>query len=1234
MSATSASPPQGSPSNLAGALDQGNFKGQSQKGSSLQSFLASLAVAALIFTVEFILFIIIKGRFSRIYQPRTFLVPEKERTKAPPQGFLSWLLPVFKTSNSDFIQKCGLDAYFFLRYLRTLLKIFVPLAFVILPALLPLNKIGGKGTQNGYNVTGLDQLSWGNVSPSKTNRYWAHLLLAILVVAYTCFIFFDELRGYIRLRQAYLTSPQHRLRASATTVLVTAIPRKWLSVEALEGLYDVFPGGIRNIWINRNFDDLSDKVKLRDKYALELESAETELIKKAKKAQMKRAEAEAKRSGQRKSKAERKKQIEMDDARGAQMAQSGGTAAGNPHQVRHTLREAIKDQDDSPSEHSPTREGGNSSIPILGAGLETVGHGFERLGQNVLGGLRKAGKGFDERLNPAQGLVLDESPPSLPAKDDLVGDGVGPGYRAKVGGAAGESDVHPAYRAAHGDFSGPPNDTQASPTNTLSPTGQSGTGVVAADSHTTPLDPRAQIDGANDSIEEGKLQPGWKFWSKGRRNSRYAIPSPQPKTKDRQDGYFKDANPKNQTEDADSTTEDGMPYPTAFEERFDNDKGRDPVWKKYLKPSDRETMRIPIFKPTWCPSLPLIGKKVDKIYYCRRELARLNVEIERDQKRPEDFPLMNSAFIQFNHQVAAHMACQAVSHHIPKQMGPRLVEIAPDDVLWDNMSLKWWERYVRGSIVTLVIGALVVGWAFPVAFTGLLSQLGYLTALLPWLAWINKLPASVIGLIQGVLPPALLALLMILLPIILRSLASLAGALTGMSVELAVQNSYFAFVFVQITLIVSISSGITKTIQGILDNPSTIPQVLATSLPGASNYFFSYMILQAFSVSAGALVQIGGLFNWFIVAPIFDNTARKKWERSVNLPTVKWGTFFPIYTNLACIGLIYSVISPFIMVFNIITFSLFWVVYRYNTLYVTRFRFDTKGLLFPRAINQLFTGLYVMELALIGLFFLVRDSDGKAACSPQAIIMIVVAILTIIFQYLLNEAFGPLFNYLPITLEDDAVERDAEFSRAQFTRLNQDEKDGDDLQDVLAERERRERQEDREAEEYELQQIEARRKSRLDPRSHLPATRASWVERSKRRKTSDFGHYSASAQRKNTSSNNVEHAFDKDVETQGRDHRIGDAFFQGIPDTIEDLSPEQRDTLVQKAFQHQALRAKRPAIWIPRDDLGVCDDEIFGMNKFSKHIWISNEHAALDGAGRAVYWRSPPDFSEIDVIEL
>ena len=55
-----------------------------------------------------------------------------------------------------------------------------------------------------------------------------------------------------------------------------------------------------------------------------------------------------------------------------------------------------------------------------------------------------------------------------------------------------------------------------------------------------------------------------------------------------------------------------------------------------------------------------------------------------------------------------------------------------------------------------------------------------------------------------------------------------------------------------------------------------------------------------------------------------------------------------------------------------------------------------------------------MELCLVGLFFLVRDADnaGNAVgtpCKGQAIIMIICLAFTVIYQYLLNRAFAPLF---------------------------------------------------------------------------------------------------------------------------------------------------------------------------------------------------------------------------------
>lgn len=872
-------------------------------------------------------------------RPRTFLVPERERTQAPPSGFWQWIIPVFQTSNSDFIQKCGLDAYFFLRFLRTLLKIFVPLAFVILPILLPINAVRGRGENFAVgiyganntlytNVTGLDQLAWGNVHPRQNNRYWAHLTLAVVVVCYTCYVFFDELKSYVRLRQAYLTSPQHRLRASATTVLVTGIPAKWCTFEALNGLYDVFPGGIRNIWVNRNFDELNEKVKLRTKVADRLEAAETSLIRNARKAYLKKLREEHKRSGKEKSKAEKLAQDKVTEDQGIAMANTEGISSGNPHQA-HTLDEELAETGEPSHDQNHEPKKSVFPIPILGQGIEAVGHGIDNVGRGIdnvgrtfMRGLKQVGKDVDERFNDTPGLMLDDN-------------------------ANASSNTHVPHRVEKGQ--GLHNSSTALGDGYRPATDASNDSVIRRSSKQPPIIPDSPnefgMDGGSDkrtiheqlAKSERRQRPGqdmgdkvpkkhgFRFWTHERLN----VPSPIPHGKEEDEfpfgarspstpgGNFQEAIRGEDLKEATgmkrydprrffSSGSKTLPkpvhkYPKGYNDKYDTAEDGEPAWKTYLKEKDRETMRLPIFGWQWMPALPLIGKKVDTIDHCRKELARLNVEIEEDQIYPERFPLMNSAFVQFNHQVAAHMACQAVSHHTPNQMTPRIVEISPDDVLWDNMSVKWWEAYIRTGVVFISIVGLIIGWAFPVTFTGLLSQIQYLENY-KQLTWLRNIPDGVKSLVQGILPPFLLTLLLALLPVILRILARLQGGPTGMSIELTVQNYYFAFLFVQVFLVVSISSGITTVLTEITKGPQNIPSILAGNLPKASNYFFSYMILQAFSVSAAALVQLLALFKWFILAPLLDSTARQKWARQTSLPDVRWGTFFPVYTNLAAIG--------------------------------------------------------------------------------------------------------------------------------------------------------------------------------------------------------------------------------------------------------------------------------------------------------------------------------------------
>ncbi|KAI1365074.1 DUF221-domain-containing protein [Xylaria arbuscula] len=1227
----------------------------SDRGISLVGFITALATSLVVFGIQMGLFFLLRNKLARIFKPKTYLVPERERTDSPPSSPWGLILSLFRLRDREIINKCGLDSYFFLRYLQTMLIIFIPMATVIIPILVPINYVDGRShsfatnstnstepdqvTDNqGNAISGLDTLAWGNVKDEHYRRYWAHLVLAVLVVIWVCGVIFAELRVYIKVRQDWLTTAEHRLRASATTVLVSGIPDKWLNEAALRGLFDVFPGGIRNVWLTRDLTHLLDKIKKRDEVHKMLEGAQTELIRIAKKKQLEKREKEEKQArkatkSHRPTKSEKQERQKQEDAAAKLQAEEGqGVSSGDQHDVPHDIHDAEQELEHQEADHQPK----HANDPLRGvmSGFSKITGGLGKGVDGLFGGAKNITHDIDGQIETTNGFVAIGSPQErstarksgdrhvrIPADEDLPRPSTQASGRPRMSeaeeGVMGSSAARPkksGSTSVHSD------DERLKESIELRPFGNT----------TRKLE---NIDEMYNN-EQARWYEFWKPPSGG-----FASPVPQ--------GFEGDEYPFGK-KTLGQTLKKLIPfmggdeiapveYTKAFNEENTEDEDGTAEWEKWVKRSKRPTHRLPNFEwtPGWLPGLPYLNKKVDTIFWCRKELARLNHEIESDQQNPERYPLMKSAFIQFNHQVAAHMACQSVIHHVPKHMAPRLVEISPNDVIWDNMAISWWSEWLRTVVAIAVVFGMIVLWAFPVAFTGSISQLNSLIRTFPWLGFLNQNPTvwKVATAVAGVLPAILLALLLWLVPIVMDLLAGFKGAKTGSQKAESVQQFYFAFLFVQVFLIVSLSSGFVAILEGIVNDPTSITDTLAAKLPSAANYFFSYMILQALSASSGTLLQIGALINWYIISKILNNTARNKWTTNTNLPSVKWGSYFPVYTNFACIALVYSVIAPIISIFAIITFSLLWIANRYSMLYVNRLAIDTGGVLYPRALNQTFTGLYVMEIALIGLFFIQTNGKGVHACTPQAIIMIVVTILTAIYQLLLNMSFGPMFRYLPITFEDEAVLRDEAFQRAQDRRLGLAD-DSDDDDDDSKDSDGSGLPTHHQSEDVPSHSLSRQQGGRGSQLKKLNPVRGivhagTWAVRSGK---TTYDHTLGKAERGIKSAAKFrDERKQKDLEAQ---RAIGEALYGGFHDEIEDLTPEERDVLVRRAFVHSALRARRPTLWIPRDDLGISDDEIKRTRDLSEHIWISNEGTALDSKVRVVYGRAPPDFSELDIIQL
>ncbi|KAF8068760.1 hypothetical protein FPV67DRAFT_1088897 [Lyophyllum atratum] len=748
------------------------------KSASTATFVTALVFNAIVFAAELAAFTLLRPWFKAIYEPRTYVPPVSKRIQPLSKSLFLWPLAVYKADYRGIIRANGMDAYFFVRFLRMMARIFLPIWLVSWAVLMPVTSVNSRVDNNA----GLDLFVFGNISPDKQTRYAAHI---ILVYLFTFWIFYNikiEMRSFILERQQHLINPVHAKSVQANTILVTGIPAKYLSKDALHNLFNDLPGGVRQIWINRNLKELPDIYDRRIAACNKLESAETALMKTAAKLRL----AATKQSKK----------------KGSRAADVEASPALDAHAV-------IVPRDKRPQHRL-------GMIPFFGKKVDTIEWAREEI------------RVCTELLDEGRAVIENDGK-----------------------GVADRSDER------------------------------------------------------GDKIEDDK----------------------------------------------------------AISEGAKHGKGK---------------------------------------------------------AEPKSYPPLNSAFVTFHKQIAAHLAMQVLTHHEPYRMNGKYVEVSPEDVIWSNLGMNPYEQKLRKAISYAATAGLIILWAFPVAFVGIVSNVPALCVSTAWLAWICKLPAVVVGIISGILPPVLLAVLMMLLPIILRLLARFEGIPKYTGLELSLMTRFFIFQVIHSFLIVTLSSGIIKALDPIIKNPTSVAPLLAQNLPGASTFFLTYIVLQGLSGVAGGFLQIVPLIIYYVKLFILGSTPRAVYNIKYGLRNVAWGTTFPGVTLLVVIALGYSIISPIINGLACATFFMFYQLYKYLFLwqYGQPSTSDTGGLFFPKAIQHVFVGMYVQQVCLCALFFLAQDENKNPSAVAEGALMVVLIVITAGFNIIINNSYGPLLHALPLSLKD------------------------------------------------------------------------------------------------------------------------------------------------------------------------------------------------------------------------
>ncbi|CAG8607308.1 9527_t:CDS:2, partial [Dentiscutata heterogama] len=121
-----------------------SYVGQEEQSSTITitGMYSQLAINTALGLGTLIVFGILRPRNGIVYAPKQRYSPEKKQPPKLETGLFSWIKPVITVPESQLIEKIGLDAVMYLRFISLCRNLFLWLFFMGICILVPLNVYG------------------------------------------------------------------------------------------------------------------------------------------------------------------------------------------------------------------------------------------------------------------------------------------------------------------------------------------------------------------------------------------------------------------------------------------------------------------------------------------------------------------------------------------------------------------------------------------------------------------------------------------------------------------------------------------------------------------------------------------------------------------------------------------------------------------------------------------------------------------------------------------------------------------------------------------------------------------------------------------------------------------------------------------------------------------------------------------------------------------------------------
>lgn len=198
-----------------------------------------------------------------------------------PDGFLAWILPLWRITEEQVLASAGLDAYVYLAFYKMAVKFLMVALFFALAVIKPVHdshqekSIPDDDNKDRHRRSDAT-VSWVTLAADYeyyTDYLWMYLVFAYLFTAWLLYLIIVTTRKIIEVRQQYLGS---QTTITDRTIRLSGIPMELRSEEQIkEFIEDLGIGQVETVTLCRNWKELDSRIAQRETVLRKLEEAWT-----------------------------------------------------------------------------------------------------------------------------------------------------------------------------------------------------------------------------------------------------------------------------------------------------------------------------------------------------------------------------------------------------------------------------------------------------------------------------------------------------------------------------------------------------------------------------------------------------------------------------------------------------------------------------------------------------------------------------------------------------------------------------------------------------------------------------------------------------------------------------------------------------------------------------------------------------------------------------------------------